>query len=279
MRKTRFLRRLLHETFAEWRRDNVYDSAAALSFYGIFSLSPLLLVLIVLGSVYLDPRTAQEEILRQFGRLAGPEETRILRALFRQAHQQASAATFFTTAMLLIGAATVFAELQGTLNRMWRIRPRRRVGAFLKRRLLAFGMVLAAGVLVMASVIASAVISYLARNWEGTGLALGLVLRIAAFLASFFILMAVFAMIYRLLPETTVGWEEVWAGAATASLLFSVGKTLLGLYLSSGILRSTYGAASSLVVFLIWVYYSSHACLFGAEVTKVWGRMRGIPRV
>ena len=269
----RIIGNVLRETTREWKRDNVPESAAALAFYTTISLAPLLLILIALAGIYLEPRVAQGRVFDQLTEIVGQEGARFVRGLLHDAHERTAAATLFSTATILVGAAVVFGELQTVLNRIWGVTPDRSMRAFGKKRLLAFVMVLGAGLLLFLFLTAGTVVSAL-DDFLGT-LPVSpppYVLESTGVVVSFLVTTLLFALVYKVLPDTVVEWRAILVGAATTSVLFTLGKELMELYVGSGIIRSTYGAASSLVVLLMWIFYSSHVCLFGAELTKVLDR-------
>jgi membrane protein len=181
-------------------------------------------------------------------------------------------------ATLLIGATTVFAELQTDLDRIWRVDPPQRSGLwnFLHERLLSFGMVLTIGFLLIVSLVVSAVLAALSKYWEGLlANGMGLLMHAVDFLVSFGLLTLLFAMIYKILPRARIAWRDVWIGAAITSLLFGVGKLLIGLYIGTTGVASSYGAAGTVVVILLWVYYSAQIFLLGAEFTKIYAHRHG----
>jgi membrane protein len=185
---------------------------------------------------------------------------------------------------LLLGATTVFAELQSDLDRIWRAetKPISGLWAFLRARLLSFGLVLVLAFLLLVTLVVSAALAALGRWWGGWFEGWAIVLEILNFLVSFAVTTALFAMIYKLLPRVQIAWRDVWIGAAVTALLFAVGKFLIGFYIGRSGVASGFGAAGSFVVLLVWVYYSTQIFLLGAEFTWVYahehGSRRGVPR-
>ena len=179
--------------------------------------------------------------------------------------------------MLGIGAISVFGELQNALDRIWRApaRPGRGVWALVRARLLSFGMVLGIGFLLIVSLAASAAVSALGKFWQPLFGAWGLVAELLNLVISFALVTVTFAMIYKIIPRVRIGWRDVWVGAAVTALLFAIGKSLIGIYLGRSGFASGFGAAGSLIVVLVWMYYSAQIFLLGAEFTKVYARTRG----
>ena len=203
----------------------------------------------------------------------------LIRNLLRDAYERTAAATVFSIATILVGATIVFSELHRVLNRIWGVRPERSMKSFGKKRLMTFVMVLAAGLLLLLVLTASTAISAL-DDFLGT-LPVATppyVIESTNVLLSFLVMTLLFAVVYKVLPDARVEWRAILVGAAATSVLFTLGKSFIALYVGSGIIRSTYGAAGSLVVLLMWVFYSSHVCLFGAELTKVLDRRMQLGR-
>jgi membrane protein len=267
---------LTKQTFREWDQDNVPRLAAALAYYTLFSIAPLLVIAIALAGAIFGPEAARGEVSNQLRELMGPAAAEAVERAVRNAsrHETTGAlATVFGVVVLIWGATGVFAELQGSLNAIWKVTLKPDLGwlDFFRMRLFSFAMVLALAFVLLVSLVISAALSALnnyLRGGAGTEL-LWQGLNLAASLVVFSLL---FAMIYKVLPDRRIGWEDVWVGAVITALLFSIGKSLLGIYLGHSSLASVYGAAGSLVILLVWVYYSSQLILLGAEFTKVYAR-------
>ena len=267
---------LLKGTFSEWNEDNAPRLAAALAFYTMFTLAPLLVVVIAVAGLAFGREAAQGQIVGQIQGLVGVESAKAIQNLIEQLNQPESGAiaTFFGLATLLLGAWWVFGELQDAMNVIWEVRPKPGLGmlALLKARFVSFTMMLGVGFLLLVSLVVSAAVAALGTFLGGMLTSLEPVLHIFNFVVSFAVITLLFAMIYKILPDVLIGWGDVWIGAAATSLLYSIGKFLIGLYLGRSSVGSAYGAAGSLVIILVWVYYSAQILFFGAEFTKVYAR-------
>jgi membrane protein len=273
----RFLWRCLDKYFG----DGCSTMAAALSFYTFFSLPALLsLLLLVVGAV-MDPREVQRAILTQAGGLIGRAGAEQIRTIIEHARQvdvnkpTAAALSLFAVAL---GATASFGQLQAALNKIWGVKPdpkRGQIRNFLAKRIFSFGVVLGVAFLLLVSLAFSAILSALGQRLTRN---LGIpeaVLQFTDWAISFAFLSAVFAAMYRFLPDARIAWTDVWVGAVASALLFVVGKSVIGYYLGDTDPGSAYGAAGSLAVVLIWVYYTSIVVLFGAVVTRVWAEGYG----
>ncbi len=271
--------RLLKEAFREWQQDKVSLLAAALAYYTVFSVTPLLVIAIAIAGAVFGQDTAKNEIVQQINALVGEQGAQVIEIALANANQPqlGSLASIISLIILLVGASGVFAQLQEALNTVWDVKPKsdRGLGQFLRKRLLSFGMVLAIGFLLLVSLIFSAILSGIS-NLE-INLLPGWVslLRLLNLAISLGMVSLLFALIYKYLPDAKIRWQDVWVGAIITALLFTLGKFLIGLYLGRGSLGSTYGAAGSLIIFLAWVFYSAQILLFGAEFTQVYARKYG----
>jgi membrane protein len=251
---------------------------AALAYYTIFALTPGLVILMALAGLLLGPG-AESQIIEQIRELIGEQGAVAIEATIRSARKETLSATGTALALipLVIGLWGVFGELQDGLNTIWGVTPKpgRRVRDILRERFLSFTMVVGIGFLLLVSLVLSAwlaaVSSYVGRLLPAPA---G-VLEAVNFVISFAVITGSFALIFKLLPDVKMAWGDVWLGAAVTSLFFTIGKLLIGLYLGKSAVASAYGAAGSLVVIVVWVYYSAQILLFGAEFTKVWTRRRG----
>ncbi len=278
----RRLGRLLRETVSAWVDDRAPSMGAALAYYTMFSIAPLLLIVISVAGLVFGADAARGEITAQLRGLIGEAGARVVEGLVESADRPAQGllSTLAGAALLVLGATTVFAELQDALDRIWRS-PQRAAGglwALLRARLLSLGLILGLGFLTMVSLLLSAALSALGKWWGGW---FGHWLPLAEWLnqaISFALVMAMFAMIYKLMPRARVAWADVWLGSAVTALLFTAGKFLIGLYLGRSGLGSVFGAAGSLVVMMAWVYYSAQVFLLGAEFTWAYARRYGSRR-
>ena len=271
---------LLKATVVEWWSDNTFRMAAALSFYMIFSLSPLLVIAIGAAGLLFGEEQARERVAEEIGRLIGSHGGAAVERMTQQAEFGASSpwAIAMGVTALVLGSTVVFAELQSALNQIWDVQAdSRRSGIWkiVRDRLLSFGLVLAVAFLLLVSLMISTALAaaearltrwipHAAGTWQW-----------ANQLAFVLIAAALFALIYRYLPDARIRWRDVAVGAAVTSVLFNSGKYLIGLYPGQTAGTSTYGAVGSFAVFLIWMYYSSLICFFGAEFTQVYSRRYG----
>ena len=273
----RLLWRLLRRTASDWYDDRAQRLGAALAFYTVFALAPGLVVLIALTGLVLDPRTAESQILEQIEYLVGATGARAVEATMTSARQQGAGVTTLAILTLVFGLWGVFGELQDALNTIWGVTPKpgRTVWTVIKERFWSFALVVGIGFLLLVSLAVSAWLAALGEFFSHRLPAPASVLETVNFVLSFTVITFLFGMAFKLLPDVRIAWRDVWLGAALTSLLFTMGKAVIALYLGRGTVSSAYGAAGSLVVVLLWVYYSSQILFFGAEFTKVWTRWRG----
>jgi len=271
---------LLKESAVAWSNDYAPSMGAALAYYTLFSLAPLLVIVIAIAGLVFGAEAANGEIESQLRGLIGQDGAVAVQGLLRSTSEPADSlvASLVGTAILLLGATSVFGELQSAIDRIWRV-PTDSVESglwyLLRTRLLSFGMILTIGFLLLVSLVVSAVLTAVGA-WWGTMLAgWEPVLQGINFAASFTIVTVLFAMIYKILPRVHVAWRDVWIGAAMTALLFTLGKSLIGFYLGRSGIASGFGAAGSLVALLVWVYYSAQIFLFGAEFTWVYAHRYG----
>lgn len=267
----------LQETIREWRADNASQLAAALAYYTVISIAPLLVLVVVIVGFLLGREAAETQLLAQLRTTLGVQGSEFLQLAIENASQPslASWAGILSSLTLLWGSTNVFSQLQSSLNQIWGVEPRPDLGIWvtIRTRALAFALVLGAALLVLASVIASSVLSTLVRlaptwlpggNWLWQGI---------NYLVALLIITLLVAVIYKVLPDVKLPWRQLWPGAVVTGLLFTLGQAILAWYLSNT--GSTYGAVGSVVVFLLWVYYSAQILFLGAEFTQVYARQRG----
>jgi len=271
--------RLLRQAALAWWRDDVPRLGAALSYYTVFSLAPVLIVSVAVAGLVFGTDVASAAIVHQLGGLMGPEGASVIETLIERAALRPEAgwvATVIGVVTILIGASGAFSELKHALNRIWDVEapPSGGVLLLLRTRLASFSMVLAIGFLLLVSLVISAGLSALDELAGSAGDALQPLFSLLNLLISLGVVTLLFALIFRVLPDRRVDWRDIWPGAATAAVLFVIGKTLIGLYLGNTAVASVYGAASSVVVLLVWVYYSTQIMFLGAELTEVIGSMR-----
>lgn len=273
---------LLKQAFIEWDRDNVSRLAAALAYYAIFSLAPLLVIVVSLAGLLFGEEAARGQIERQFGGLIGEEGAEIVQTMVEGASRTEAGilATAIGVLALLIGATGAFGQLQGGLNTVWEVAPKpgRVIKGMVRTRLLSFAMILVIGFLLLVSLVLSAGLEAFNTYVENRVPAPPLVgWSVVNSAVSFILITLLFAMIYKILPDVEIPWRNVWLGAAVTALLFSTGKHLIGLYLGNSTIGSTYGAAGTLAILLIWIYFSAHIFYFGAEITQVYANRYGTP--
>ena len=271
---------LVKATFSSWLDDYAPSMGAALAYYTMFSIAPLLLIVISTAGLIFGEEAVRGEIFGQLRGLMGDEGARAVQSLLESVSspEEGKAGTIIGTVLLLIGATTVLSELQDAFDRMWHVPPKDKEGGVwgvLRSRLLSFGMILGIGFLMMVSLVFSAALAALGKWWGPFFSDLEIIVGAINFVFSFALATTVFAMLYKFMPRVTIHWRDVWAGAAVTALLFTIGKSLIGLYIGKSAVSSGFGAAGSLVVVLVWVYYSAQIFLLGAEFTKVYSQAHG----
>jgi membrane protein len=267
------------ETASDWLDDDASRLAAALAFYTLLSLAPLVIIAVAIAGFVLGPDAARGQIAGALSGAVGREAAEGIQAVVASAHSTASGTigTIIGAVTLFVGASGVFGELQFALNSIWEVRskPGRGVWGEVKDRFFSFTMVLGVAFLLLVSLVLSAVLSatghFFAASlpggelfWQGLNFALSLAM-----------VTGLFALIFKYVPDVEIEWGDVWVGAAMTALLFTIGKSLLGVYLGKASVGSSYGAAGSLVVLVVWVYYSAQILFLGAEFTQVQARLRG----
>jgi membrane protein len=270
---------LLKDSAIAWDNDNIGQQGAALAFFTVLSLSPLLIIVVVLSSFGFGREAASGHLVSQIRGLIGIEGARFVQSLITNAYKSDSnlPAAIFSIAMLLVGASAVFISLRDSLNTIWRIqqKPIGIIRAFLRGRYLSFAMILGIGFLLLVSLILSAALAAMSDYLSKILPILSGLVSLLDFIISFVGITAIFAFMFKFLPAATLRWKDVVVGAAVTSLLFSIGKLAIGLYLGNGAIGSTFGAATSLVIIMLWAYYSSQIVLFGAEFTRLYAMRFG----
>lgn len=263
---------LLKQVAQSWLDDYAPSMGAALAYYTTFSLAPLLLIAISVAGLVFGEDAARGEIVAQLRSLMGEQSATAVQGLLVSVHKPTEGilATLLGVSLLFIGATSVFGELQNALNRIWRAPARSQNGgwmALVQARLLSFGMVLAMGFLLIVSLLVSALLSFTGRWLEPVFGEWVVVAATINAVGGFVLVATMFALIYKVMPQARVEWKDVWIGAIFTALLFTLGKSLIGLYVGRSGVASGFGAAGSLVVILVWVYYSAQIFLLGAEFT------------
>ena len=269
---------ILKETYKEWSDDGASHLAAALSYYTALSIAPLLVIVILaVGLILGNQQNARTEILNQIQNVMGTQGAEFIKAAIDNAKRPSTAtlAGLLSLATLLWGSTNLFNELQTSLNTIWdvKLKPGLGIWATLKERFLSFLLVLGTGFLLLVSLILSAALSLVATYFNRLLPGGEWIWQLINLVVSFGVITLLFGLIYKILPDAEINWHDIWLGAAVTALLFTIGKYLLGLYLANA--GSAYGAAGSLVVFLIWVYYSAQILFLGAEFTQVYANRYG----
>jgi membrane protein len=265
---------LCRKSVNAWIDDYAPSMGAAIAYYTVFSLAPLLVIVIAIAGAVFGREAVQGEIATQLTGLIGRDGALAVQGLVIASSEpeRGLIAGGISVVVLLVGATTVFAELQSALDRIWHVPEREKpsgVWAVLRARLLSFGLILALAFLLMVSLVVSAGVAAFG-SWAGTLMpGAEILLQLLNLLVSLVIMTTLFAMIFKFMPSAPIGWHDVWVGALVTAVLFEVGKLLIGLYLGKSGVTESFAAAGSLVVLLAWVYYAAQVFLLGAEFTKV----------
>jgi len=266
------LRNLVAGSFNEWVVQRAASKGAALAFYTLFSMAPILVLVIAIAGAVFGNQAAQGEIFNQLNGLLGPTGAQAIQLLLASAHnsQGGVLATLIATMFLLVGATTVFAELKDSLDELWHVPTSRQSGllALIRTRLLSFGLVLVLTFLLLVSLVVSAALALLEKYWGGLWQNFAGNIAPVSTIVSFLVIASLFATIFKLLPNVKIAWHDVWIGALGTAALFMLGKNMIGLYLGSSGVASSYGAAGSVMALLLWVYYSAQIFFFGAGFTR-----------
>ncbi len=272
------LLQLLKDSFTAWNKDNAPRLGAALAFYTILSISPLVILVVAIVSFVFERSSAQAHLLDQVQALVGSEGRTAVQSMLASGQKASSGviATLIGLATLLFGASGVFGELRSALNTIWRTQPKERSGIWgmLRERVFSFGMVFSVGFVLLVSLLASAGLAAMTKFFSALVPLPAILLASLNFAVSFLGIALLFALILKYVPETEVQWSDVRIGATVTAFLFTIGKSLLGLYLGKASPGSAYGAAGSLVVMVIWIYYSAQIFFFGAEFTHIYALSR-----
>lgn len=272
---------LLKQTFNEWIEDKAPQLGAALAYYTVFSLAPLIIVLIaIIGMVFhADPTGAWDRMTGQMSYVLDPSGLQVVQDIAKAASKPSTSiwATVIGIALALFGASGVFGQLQDALNTIWGVKakPGNAIWDYLRVRFLSFAMVAGVCFLLLVTLTVEAILKGFSKYVQ-SALPGGMTIAVSVYLLfDLTLVILLFALMFKYLPDVVVRWTDVWVGSAMTALLFLIGKWALGLYLGSGAAGSAYGAASSLVTLLLWIYYSSQILLFGAEFTQVYANSCG----
>jgi membrane protein len=274
---------VLKSSVREFMDDDCTTMAAALSYYTVFSLPPLLVLILLLVGAVMDPQDVQGSLEGNLQSLMGPKAGQTVRTILEHAQLPGHGgliATVIGVGVLILGAAGVFGQLQAALNRAWGVKPDPNQGGvknFILKRLFTFGMILALAFLLLVSLVLSAALAAFGGalgRWLPAGFSATL-LQVINFAISFGVIALLFGAMFRVLPDAKIRWHDVWIGGTVTAFLFVIGKTAIGIYLGHSNPGEAFGAAGSLALLLVWIYYSSMILLFGAEFTQVWADQRG----
>jgi len=270
---------LLRDTASEWSRDQAPRLGAALAYYATFSLAPLLIIAVSISGLVFGREAATGQIVGQIQGLVGRDTAVTIQAMIEKSNEPATSiiASLIGLVALLFGASGVFGELQQSLNAIWDVepKPKRGIWATVKDKVFSFSMVLGTGFLLLVSLVISAALAAISNFVTGIMPGWDILTQIVNFIISLGVITILFALIFKYVPDAKIAWFDVWIGAAVTALLFTIGKALIGFYIGYSSLSSTYGAAASLAVILLWVYYSAQILFFGAEFTQVYANTYG----
>jgi len=274
---------LVKNAAAAWVADYAPSMGAALSYYSVFSLAPLLLIVISVAGLVFGEDAVRGEVFAQLQGLLGTDASKAIEALLASVSkpEEGIVASLIGLILLLVGATSVFGELQDALDRIWRAPARDRSGGLwglVRARLLSFGMILGIAFLLMVSLVFSAAVAAMGKWSAGVFGSWEVLAQVVNLIVGFLLTTVVFAMIYKIMPRVSVKWHDVWLGAAVTALLFTAGRFLIGLYIGKSGIASGFGAAGSLIVVFVWVYYSAQIFLIGAEFTWIYAKTFGSMR-
>ena len=271
---------IVGETFHEWSEDKASRLSAALAYYTVFSIPPLMVVAIGIASLFTDRATIEEQVVNQAGSLMGQQGAEGIRTILQSAEQPGNGEllpTLFGLALLLFGASGVFTQLQDAMNTIFGVKPnpKRGIMGLIKDRFLSFTMVLTIGFILLVSLVLSTVLSAFGGFIGGLVTEAEILLWIVNFVISFGVFTALFALIFKTIPDIKIAWRDVLIGAAVTALLFKIGEYALSFYFERSDPTSAFGAAGSIILLLLWIYYSAQIIFLGAEFTEVYARVLG----
>ena len=278
-RKLIFLGRFIKPAMWQWFNHNAFEMAAALGYYTLVSLAPLIIILIAIVGPFFGAAATENYIVGAIAGIAGEESARAVQAVVHNANQHGSGvlASVIGIALLLLGAGAVVGQLQQSLNVIFGVTPKPDIDwwAFIRARFFSYAMLLAIGFLLLVSLIVTTILSAISKYFGDLLPSLALIWPAVDLASSFVLVTLLFAMIYKILPDIRIAWGDALLGAALTSLLFSVGKLAIGLYLGRSTVAAAYGAAGSVVTIMLWVYYSALIVFFGAEITQLYATHEG----
>ncbi|MBD3289752.1 YihY family inner membrane protein [candidate division KSB1 bacterium] len=264
---------LLKDAFIAWKEDKAWRLGAALAYFTIFSLAPLLIIIITITSAIFGEQAVRGQIFSEFQGLIGTRGANAVQSLLENAYMSGSSlsATILGTAMLIFGSTAVFVQLRQAINTIWEIadKPINTVRGFVKARVVSFAVILGFGVLVLISLLISTLLNIFSNYLGEYFPFFSHLMQVIDFSVSFGFTTVMFALIFKILPNARIKWKDIWIGSAFISFLFTIGKMGISFYLSNSNIASSFGAASSLAIILLWTFYSAQIFLFGAEFTKI----------
>lgn len=265
---------VLKQTVRDWSEDKAPRLGAALAYYTIFSIAPLIVIVLAIAGLWFDKQAAHDQIFAQIGGLVGESGAKAISGLLQAADKprEGIVASVLALVTLIFGATGVFVQLQDALNTIWEVKPKpgRGIMGFIRQRILSLAMVFGIGFLLLVSLVVSAGLAAAGKWFAGAMPGGEQVWHALNFLISFVVIAAMFTLMFKYLPDVKVAWKDVWLGGALTAFLFVLGKFALGFYLGRPSMSSAYGAAGSLVIVLLWVYYSAQILFLGAEFTQVY---------
>ncbi|HYQ16300.1 MAG TPA: YihY/virulence factor BrkB family protein [Polyangiaceae bacterium] len=269
----------IKETASDWLDDNASRLAAALAYYSLLSLAPLLVISVAIAGLFFGADAARGKVAGELGSIVGAQAAQGIQSVVASAQSPSSGVlgTIIGVVTLFVGASGVFGELQSSLNTIWEVKPKPGGGVWgeLKDRFWSFTMVLGVAFLLLVSLVLSSVLSAIGATFSEALPGGEVVWQILNFAFSLAVVTALFALIFKYIPDAVIRWKDVWLGAAVTAALFTIGKFLLGLYLGKAAVGSSYGAAGSIIALVVWVYYAAQILFLGAEFTQVQARRRG----
>lgn len=274
---------MLFQAYNEFLDDKGFKMAAALSYYAAFSLGPLLIIIIAIAGLVFGEEAVKGQVFLEMRNLVGSDGAVMIETIVKGASDKSTGifAGILSIVLLILGSLGVFIELQESLNIIWGVEPKpgRGIWGFIKTRLVSFSMVVASAFLMMVSLVINSLISLL-NNYMGEQFPVLIPLAfVFNLLSSFIVITLLFAIIYKVLPDVIIAWKYVWLGSILTSVLFSLGKYLIGLYLGNSSYSSTYGAAASLVVLFVWIYYTGLILFLGAEITQIYRKRYSVTKL
>ncbi len=275
----REMRSVISCSVSEWFEHRASSKGAALAFYTLFSIAPILILVIAIAGFFYGPEAARGELLAQLRGLLGPQGAEAVQLVLAGAsnREEGRFATLVATALLLFGATSVFAELKGSLDEIWQVPPLKQGGVWdtLRTRLLSFGLVLVLAFLLMVSLVISAALAVIEHYLNGIWRDAIYLLSLLSATLSFAVIAALFAVIYKMLPRVRLSWRDVVIGALGTAALFTLGKYAIGVYIGNSGVANSFGAAGSMIALLLWVYYSAQIFFLGAEFARQYALQMG----